>query len=434
MYGETGAAMRTELAALLDQHRIQRRLGDTPDERAALGQVIQEFRHCVLVWCTQAMQVANPMLFSNLPVRVRDPFLTTEQGGAARELTRALEHAKTSATVQPASLAQLTTAHENDLVEHWRLAARAAALAEHDTTPRLAGRITSTQAQALVGDVATIAQALVILDKRYRALADWKSLPNSAQIGWSALASAIDANLKHPDYSVDNEGWRPRVKLLRGAVRPGILGVLQAEHNLWIRLHAFPHVANLRLVADSQRHISGHLAPHAARFDEALAGRWEVRAATYTLVREQLRDLGSLLGTGDHAAVEAATIVSRLNHVQPDTIVEPRILTALQTLYDKIDQRVADIVEEGLERRVFTQRATLKELETETGSLTAPVRERYHPIKCADDLDVVRTVREQLRTNTPPQPTYPDDSRARLHAALAHRRPTIGRATEAPGL
>ena len=160
-------------------------------------------------------------------------------------------------------------------------------------------------------------------------------------------------------------------------------------------------------MADSQRHISGHLAPHAARFDEALAGRWEARATTYALVREQLRDLGSLLGTGDHAAVEAATIVSRLNHVKADTIVEPRILTALQTLYDKIDQRIADIVEEGLERRVFTQRATLKELETETGSLTAPVRERYHPIKCADDLDVVRTVREQLRTNTPPPPTPP---------------------------
>ena len=27
MYGETGAAMRTELAALLRQHRIQQRLG-----------------------------------------------------------------------------------------------------------------------------------------------------------------------------------------------------------------------------------------------------------------------------------------------------------------------------------------------------------------------------------------------------------------------
>ena len=86
MYGETGAAMRTELAALLEQHRVLHRLGDTVEQRTDASEVIGQYRHTVLVWCTQAMQVATPMLFSNLPARVRDPFQISEQGGAAQLL------------------------------------------------------------------------------------------------------------------------------------------------------------------------------------------------------------------------------------------------------------------------------------------------------------------------------------------------------------
>lgn len=132
-----------------------------------------------------------------------------------------------------------------------------------------------------------------------------------------------------------------------------------------------------------------------------------------------MRDIGSLLGTGDLAAAEAAKIVSRLKNVPTDKVIEPRTLAAFQTLYDKIDQRIAEIVEEGLERRVFTQRVTLPRLDTGRGALTAPVRERHRTITNADDLDVLRTVREQLRPPTDTQVTGPGDSRADLHAALA---------------
>lgn len=419
MYGETGAAMRTELAALLEQHRIQHRLGDTLEQRTDAGEVIGQYRHSLLVWCTQAMQVATPMVFSNVRPRVRDPFRATDQMGAARELARAVEYATASSTFGPAPLPLITTPQENPVVEHWRQAARAAVLAEYDTNPTVTGQITSAQAQALVADVAVTTQALVVLDKRYRKLPGWTTLPNPVQLGWSALAAAIDANLKTPDYGIDAEGWRPRVKLLRGPTRPGILGVLQAEHNLLIRLQTFPHVANLRLVADSQRHISRQLTPHAARVDETLAARWEQRANTYELIRQQLRDIGSLLGTGDLAAAETAKIVSRLRTVPTDKVIEPRTLAAFQTLYDKIDQRITDIVEEGLERTVFTQRVTLPRLDTGRGALTAPVRERHRIITNADDLDVVRTVREHLRPPTDTQLTGPGDSRADLHAALA---------------
>ena len=51
-------------------------------------------------------------------------------------------------------------------------------------------------------------------------------------VAWAALAAALDVSLGRPDYAVDHAGWRPKSKLMTGPARPGILGVLQAQHNL----------------------------------------------------------------------------------------------------------------------------------------------------------------------------------------------------------
>ena len=434
MYGENGAAMRAELAALLALHRVQQRLGaGTRVEREALAGNVRSCRQTVLTWCTQAMQVSQPMTFSSVPPRVTDPFRSVEHGGAARELAHALEHARAGSTAAPAPSELLTTPHENAVGERWRRAARAAALAQHDIT-LLAGNVTAAQARALVGDVAAITQALVVLDRRYRRTPGWEQLPNPAPLGWSALAVAIDVNLGEPDYSLDELGWRPRAKPLRGPVRPGILGVLQAEHNLLIRLRAFPHVVNLRLVADSQRHLCAALAPQVERLDPDVAACWRQRAATYTLVRGQLRDLGGLLGTGDLAAVEASKLVGRLKSLPLDTIIEPRVLRAFQTLNDNIDHRIADIVEEGLQRGAFAQRVTLPRLETGTGRLVSPVRERYRPITDPAELDVVHTIREQLRPASTPRTAGPGTSRAELASALVRHDSPTERVVDGPAM
>lgn len=233
MYGETGAAMRRELAVLLQEHRIQHRLREgSSDEREKHGEHIRRYRQSVLVWCCQAMQLANPLVFTNLPPRNRNPFRSAERGSAAGELAGALEQARSGSTSLPASTELLTTPNENSVVEQWRQVARAAVLAQHDTDPSHSGRITAPQAQALVGDVAGITQALVVLDQRYRNTPNWESLPQAARLGWSALAAALDVNLGQPDYSVDDIGWRPLTKPIRSPAKPGILGVLQAEHDL----------------------------------------------------------------------------------------------------------------------------------------------------------------------------------------------------------
>lgn len=75
MYGESGAAMRAELAGLLRQHRIQQRLvGTTAEQREELGGLIRTYRQSVIVWLGQAMRAASPLAFSNMPPAQPNPF------------------------------------------------------------------------------------------------------------------------------------------------------------------------------------------------------------------------------------------------------------------------------------------------------------------------------------------------------------------------
>jgi hypothetical protein len=445
MYGETGELLRTQMAALLRQHRISHRLGGpsryapdgvtSPVEREQLGEQIQQYRQTIITWCAQTLHAVAPATFSNVPARRTDPFRPDAADAAAAELARALDYTRRHSSAPLATIDLLTTPCDNPLVEHWRQAARAAALAEHDTSGELAHRLTTPQAHALSGDVAAIAQALVVLDQRYRSTPGWEHLADPGRLGWTALATALDVNLGQPDYTVDQTGWRPRIKPIRGTPKPGILGVLQAEHNLLVRLEATPTAMNLRLIVDSQRLLSHQLYPYAERIDPRLASQWESRATTYALVQQQLRNLGGRLGRGNAAAAEGAHALSRLKSVTPGTAIEPRVLAGFQTVFDGVDARIADIIEDGVERGVLLQRVTLPRVVDTTDQLIHPLRERFVPVTRASDVAVVRTVRDRLR---PPsggsQRATPGRSRADLHAALVPRPSPIGRASEVPHL
>lgn len=435
MYGENGAQMRTELAALLRQHRIMRRLADASSaERAAAGPQILRFRKTVLVWCAQAMGVARPLTFPNIPQKPADPFrAASDHGAAVAELARALEAARDQATRQ-ASSQEFTTPSANNVVEHWRLAARAAALAEHDTAPDQATHLTAAQARTIAGDVAAISQALVVLDRRYRSTPGWEPLAGCDRLGWAALATALDVSLGQPDYSVDQTGWRPRTKPIGGPAKPGVLGVLQAEHNLLVRLASFPDAMNLRLVVDSQRLLSAGLVPYAKRIDPNLAGEWGTRAETYSRIQRELLNIGGRLGNGTAAAGEAANAVSRLKALRPEAVIEPRMLGGFQTLFRGVDSRITDVLESGVERGAFVQRVTVPRLVSGDGRLVHPVRERFVPVARAADLEVIRTAREHLRPPEEPSASSAGTSRADLHAALIHRPPAKGAQPDVPGL
>jgi len=425
MYGENGAQMRTELAALLHQHRIMRRLAENSSaERAAAGQQILRYRQTILVWCAQAIGVARPLTFPNVPQKPADPFrAATDHGAAVAELARALEAARDQAATRPASSEEFTTPSANSVIEHWRLAARAAALAEHDTAPDQAIHLTAAQARTIAGDVAAISQALVVLDRRYRNTPEWEPLAGCDRLGWAALATALDVSLGQPDYSVDQTGWRPRTKPILGPAKPGVLGVLQAEHNLLVRLKSCPNAMNLRLIVDSQRLLTSHLVPYAERVDPELAEQWRARTATYARIQRELRNVGGRLGNGAGATAEAANAVSRMKALPSGTVIEPRMLGGFQTLFRRIDERISDVLEAGVERGAFVQRVTVPRLVSGEGRLVHPVRERFVPVARAADLEVVRTAREHLRPRAAPAAASPGASRVDLHAALIHRPP-----------
>ena len=293
--------------------------------------------------------------------------------------------------------------------------------------------MTAPQAQALVGDVAALTQALVVLDQRYKNTPGWEPLAQSARLGWASLAAALDVNLGQPDYAVDHLGWRPKTKVITGPVRPGILGVLQAQHNLVIRMKSVPNATNLRLVVDSQRLVSAHLAPYAARIDERLAGRWIERAETYSVVQKELREIGGLLGKGGLAVAEGANAVARLKALPHYTIVEPRVLSGFQLLFNRLDDRIADVIEDGVEQGAFFKRVTLPRLVGGGGQLVRPVRQRFVPVTSSTDLAVVKTVRERLRPKDETPMATPGPTRVDLHSALIHR-PTQGGAVDVPNI
>ncbi|MEX1907169.1 hypothetical protein L6241_02525 [Janibacter sp. Y6] len=136
-----------------------------------------------------------------------------------------------------------------------------------------------------------------------------------------------------------------------------------------MRLASFPDAMNLRLVVDSQRLLSAGLAPYAERIDPDLAGQWRARAETYSRIQRELRNIGGRLGNGKAAAGEAANAVSRLKALPHETVVEPRMLGGFQTLFRRLDSRITEILESGVERGAFVQRVTVPRLVSGDGRL-----------------------------------------------------------------
>jgi hypothetical protein len=185
-------------------------------------------------------------------------------------------------------------------------------------------------------------------------------------------------------------------------------------------MRAFPNAPNLRRVVDSQRLVSRHLVPFAARIDPRLADRWAARAETYERLLQRLRRIGGRLGNGGYAAAEGANAVSRLRVLPADTIVEPRVLGGFQLLFDRLDQRIAEVIEDGIDRRAYLQRVALPRL-VEGGGLVAPVRERFVPVDRGANPELIETVRGRLRPRPADIQLTPGPTRADLHAALIHR-------------
>ena len=435
MYGENGALMRAELTSLLRQHRVQLRIGGggthtvpvttTESERQQIGEQIRRYRQSALVWCGQATRAVAPFAASNLTSGTVNPFrLPPIHHGGLSVLASGIDQAVKASTAPLPRLDEITTEQELPLVEHWRQVARAAALGEHDFGADLGhGGLDTRQTHTLIGDIAVTVRALVVLDQRYTTIPGWEKLHRSERLGWAALACALDASMEPPDYAIDLRGWRPTTKLIHGPIKPGLLGVLQAEHNLVIRMKPFPAAMNLRLVVDSQRLLSGGLAALAAKTSPDLQQVWLARARTYLDLQHALRNVGGRLGAGALAAAEGANAVSRLQAIRPDAALDPRVLNAFTNLFTRLDSRIADVIETGIRRSAYLARVTMPPIEDADGGLVAPPRERFVPLADADHTQIFELVRNRLRPATVSPTPHRDSarSRAELAAALVHQ-------------
>lgn len=426
MYGENTALLRTELTTLLRQHRIQQRLGGkgirtvpettTVGEREELGHQIARFRHTVLVWCLQAANATSPSTDLEEPShRPRRP---------VEELRSRLAVAIEASSSGHTSLDELTTPQRFPIVETWRLAARAAALGEHDFGSGVDyATLNDDQCRTVVKDAAEVTRALTALDRRYEGIPDWEKLNGQSRLGRAAEVCAAAPGYDKPDYTVDLRGWRPPVKHTPDPVLPGLGGIVQGEHNLLVTLKHFPNAHSMRTVLASQLIVSHETATRARDVHPELATKWRQRAETCGLLVQETRDVRGLLGGAGTTASQAARVAARAQGLAPDPAIDSKSLRQLDRLFTRIDARLAEVIEHGVSQRLYLRRVRLPRLSDQSEGRIHPARTRYAPINSQTQTALVMVVRSRLRPQPEP-PRAPEgagQSRSVFEAALNHR-------------
>jgi hypothetical protein len=334
-YGANGGQVRDALATLLRQHRIQQRLGGagshtipettTVEERAALGALIARYRHAVLVYCRISVTAVNPNTpLDGTSVRTRGP---------AEELRYRLDRAVEGSTTGLPTMDELTTPQNLDLVESWRRAAQASALGEHDFPAGLSwGTLTDQQCRTVLNDAAEITQGLVVLDQRHTNIPGWAALPDCASLGRAAQVCTVFAGYDGQDHTVDLRGRRPPLEMIDGPDPGGFAGLIQTEQNLLIHLTRFPDARGLRLVIDSQRVLSHQLGVRVREDFPTISNHWAGRAATYTSLAQQCRNLAGLVGDARKASADGSILPSRLQKVPSSQPLAPEQANSLRAL------------------------------------------------------------------------------------------------------
>jgi hypothetical protein len=422
----TAGKLRDALATLLRHHRIQQRIGGpgshtipettTVEERATPGALIARYRHAVLVYCRISVTAVNP----NTPLDAT----SVHTRGPAEELRYRLDRAVEGSTAGLPTMDELTTPQNFDLVESWRRAAQASALGEHDFPAGLSwGTLTDQQCRTVLKDAAEITQGLVVLDQRYTNIPGWAALPECASLGRAAQVCAMFAGYDGQDHTVDLYGWRPSLEMIDGPDPGGLAGVIQTEQNLLIHLTRFPDPRGLRLVIDSQRVLSHELGVRVREDFPTLSNRWAGRAATYTRLAQECRIVAGLVGDGRTASADGSILLSRLRKVPSSQPLAPEQATSLVRLFNRIDARVSEIIEEGIVERLYFLRVELPRLSNEATGMVHRVRQRCVPITSQIQTDLLRLARDELRP-APLQPIPPPgvaEGRRKLQEAILHR-------------
>jgi hypothetical protein len=426
MYGENSGDLRHALGVLAREHRIQQRLGGkgthtlpettTVEERGELGKQIRRYRQCVLTWCLQAVDVANPRI--NL-----DEDTTGRSRGPAEQLRYRLTEALSAVSAELAHGDELVIEQPFATVETWRHAARAAVLGEHDLSGGAGlAWLSEQQRMTVLKDAADIVRSLVALDRRYEGVPGWEKLHNHGRLGSAAEACAAHAGYGEPDYTVDRLGWHPTPQPMDGTTVPGLAGVMQAQYNLLLHLHEIPDARSLRVVMDSQRVVTHEAVTRIGDVEPELAEKWTTRKQTYSKLVKKTRDLGGVLGK-PHAASQGAIAAGRAEKLGREPLTDSKQLRQLDRLFSHIDERVVAAVEHGVQERLYFLRVPFPRVDDHSPGMVKGPRHRFVPITSPVQTDLLSIVRHELRPApiTPTPPRGAAQSRLDFEAALRHR-------------
>lgn len=409
-YGDSVSDVRAAMIDLLKVHRVRGALGGghgglvpettTEAQKRVMGTQIQSYRAVVLAWCTTAVEAMAPKFTS------RDPS-TKRQSGPVEALRFRLGESAGAVSVGYPSMEQLVHPQENALVDKWRLAARACVLSEVDMGHVIDhSRLDAAQALVVLKDAGDFTHGLVVLDQRYRGVPGWQPLANAGRLETAARSAAVFAAGFDLDHSVDAKGMRAHPAVIEGPARPGLAGVIQAQHNLVVALGGVPPTGmNMRRIFGTQTGLSHELARHAEVVAPELVETLRRREETYRLLGKESRNFGGLIGNGGPAAAESANAYDRVRRRAASTSEERPALRELTHLCEGTDARIASTIERGFAERIYF-------VATAAPSLGPSGRtERWVPVTSTTHTNLPAMVRDRLRPPAPvavPQPPTSD--------------------------
>jgi hypothetical protein len=425
MYGENSSRLRAELATLLGQYRVRHRvLRDVTTMRSTLGiearqtkvsAQVRRYRRTILAWSHQALTDADPN-----PKASSDHSRYEPPEWLRRSLGRLL---KDNPDPLP-SMDDLTTEQPIAILETWRQAAKATVLAEHDFARGLGeGLLDHREWLTLVGDVADITKAILVLDKRYRHLPGWETLRGIRHLDRYVEECSPQAQTRYgvPDYNIDWRGWRPPGPQI-AANADQITHVLAAEHRLLNSLKSVPSMANLRHLLTSQRELSHLAAERAINIAPEQAARFRHREQTYATLGRAARSAGGLAGTGAAATRHSADAAQRLVTIPVGEPIPVDAVRNLDKLFRHVDNAIGAAIEHGFNTRIYLVRRTLPRIDPTDGRLAHQARQLFEPLRREGDTPLIAVARRHLRTDSVRMAAPGDSADRRLYAAPVVRR------------
>lgn len=424
MYGENGTLLRTHLVALLRQYRVNQRilrdLSRIPSplaietRQAEACTQVRRYRQTILAWCHEAVTRADP-----------NPRSVSRNLDPPTHLRLSLSHVLAKNPGPLPTMPELTTPQQVRTLESWRQAAKATTQAERDFDRGLGdGLLDHREWLTLVGDIADVTKALLILDKRYQHLPDWQVLRGTRHLEHYAdeCATLSQTRYRSPDYNIDWRGWYPPEPEISPDADP-MTHVIAAEHRLLNSLRTVPSMANLRHLLTSQREVSHLAADRAREVSPEQAARFHAREQTYARLLRAARGAGGLAGTGAAATGHSAQAVRLLATIHLGEPITIDAFRNLDKLFRHVDKRLSAAIEHGFNTRLYLVRRTLPRIDSTDGRTTHGARYFYDPLPREGQSPLIAIARRHLHTE-PPRMAAPGSSafsRTDLRAAISNR-------------